>query len=134
MSSLRRVLTALVVLPVWIVMILTGGQWCLMPGTATAHAVVSSAAMVGHAALGHSMEHASAAASEDHHASGSSQSGQPTHGPRGCESQAACSVAIAPAPLEVIGSGPHVVVELPRLHVDRFASPVAAPELPPPRA
>lgn len=134
MSSLRRVLTGIVVLPVWIVMILTGGQWCLMPGTATAHAVVSSAATVGHAALGHSMEHASAAASEDHHASGSSQSGQPAHGPRGCESQAACSVAIAPAPQDVIGSESQVVVQPPRLHVDRLASLVAAPELPPPRA
>lgn len=134
MSPFRRVLTSIVVLPVWIVMILTGGQWCLMPGTATAHAVVSSAAMVGHAAGAHSMEHASATASEDHHASGSSQSGTPTHGPRGCASQAACSVAIAPAPRIVIGSESQVAVQPPRLHVDRLASLVAAPELPPPRA
>lgn len=134
MSLLRRWLTGIVVLPVWIVMILTGGQWCLMPGSATAHAVVSSASTVGHAALGHSMEHASTAASDDHHAPGSSRSGPPTHGPRGCESQAACSVAIAPAPLVVISAVSQVVVQPPRLPVDRLASLVAAPELPPPRA
>lgn len=134
MSPVRRWLAAIVVLPVWIVMILTGGQWCLMPGTATAHAVVSSAATVGHAAGAHAMEHARAAASEEHHPSGPSQSGEPTHGPRGCESQAACSVAIAPAPLVVIGAEAQVAAQPPRLHVVRLASLVAAPELPPPRA
>lgn len=134
MSPVRRWLAAIVVLPVWIVMILTGGQWCLMPGTATAHAVVSSAATVGHAAGAHAMEHAPAAASEEHHPSGPSQSGEPTHGPRGCESQAACSVAIAPAPLVVIGAEAQVAAQPPRLHVVRLASLVAAPELPPPRA
>ena len=46
MSSVRRALTLAVALPLWIVMILTGGQWCLMPGSASAHPVVSSAARV----------------------------------------------------------------------------------------
>ena len=136
MTLLRRSLAAIVVLPVWIVMILTGGQWCLMPGSATAHPVAgheggaSASRAQAHHAMAHSQALAEQSTSEDH----PSHSTRQEHGPRGCESQTACSVAIAPAPQFASLPAHQRAARASRLHVDRLASLVLAPELPPPRA
>lgn len=141
----RRLRIAIVALPVWIVMILTGGQWCLMPGSAPAHPVVSSASMVGHAAqvgphagrhvaahgVAHRVTHDGAA--DDAAASASTQP-DADHSPRSCESQTACSVAFAPAPIAANEAVTVARAEQSRREADRLASRSLTPELPPPRA
>ncbi|HEX4935134.1 MAG TPA: hypothetical protein VFV33_18245 [Gemmatimonadaceae bacterium] len=166
-TPLRRRVTGLAVFPLWIIMVLTGGQWCLMPGSASAHPVVSSAPMVGHAAMTEGVRgaHSQDAHAQDAHARGTghhavrdaatdaavaapgatvhdattlgaTMPSRPAseHGPRDCESQAACSVAIAPAPV-LAGAPPTDAPPHPRrLRVDRLLSRTQSPELPPPRA
>ncbi|MFP5354962.1 MAG: hypothetical protein ACLGIK_07360 [Gemmatimonadota bacterium] len=129
MSSVRRALTLALALPLWIVMILTGGQWCLMPGSASAHSVVASAAGVGHASAPEvrAATHAVAAAPHlppAHHG----DSGRP------CESQTACSVAVAPATLQLTEAAALAPWQPAGPPPTRPASLVLAPELPPPRA
>jgi hypothetical protein len=160
MSPTRRIRTFALALPVWIVMILTGGEWCLMPGSATAHPMVSSAAGAGHAAgeghegVGHA---ASGHAASEHAASGHATSGHATseHAPietpapdrpsapdgpahhgegGGCESQAACSIAITPAAVQAARTSDRPVVRPTIDSSERPPSLVLAPELPPPRA
>ncbi len=131
-SPFLRLRTLVVALPLWIVMILTGGQWCLMPEGGAPHPVVSSAAGMGHAsAAGHDERGTHAPAGEH------SQHSQ--HGPSGgdgasCESQAPCSVAIVAtaAPL-VDATVPHPAAPLPWAPGQPH-SLALAPELPPPRA
>ncbi len=144
MTFLRRTRTALVVLPVWIVMILTGGQWCLMAGSATAHPVVSSAPVGGHAASSHaasahdrSVAHGEQGEPVAHGEHGEHDASQPKsqeHGSGGCESQAACSVAIAPAPRLASVPERQRPVRPARQPGAQLASLSLAPELPPPRA
>lgn len=144
MTFLRRTRTALVVLPVWIVMILTGGQWCLMAGSATAHPVVSSAPVGGHAASSHaasahdrSVAHGEQGEPVAHGEHGEHDASQPKsqeHGSGGCESQAACSVAIDAAPRVASVPERQRPVRPARQPGAQLASLSLAPELPPPRA
>jgi len=163
-------------------MILTGGEWCLMPGSAAAHPMVSSAAGAGHAAGGgHAAGERSAVVASGHDphdvhgarvahhpdgapspgapsqgdpAHGDPGHGDPAHGDRapvpdrtsppgapthhadggGCESQAACSIAITPASWQVVRGGEGPLVRPTIDSSERPASLVLAPELPPPRA
>jgi hypothetical protein len=147
MTPVRRLRTLALALPVWIVMILTGGEWCLMPGSATAHPMVSSAAGAGHSAGGqHDTRLHDVGAPDESHAGaldgratapdGTMPPGAPAHhgDGGGCESQAACSVAITPASWHVArGSGLPIVA--PTIESsERPATLVYAPEIPPPRA
>lgn len=141
MTFLRRARTALVVLPVWIVMILTGGQWCLMAGSATAHPVVSSAPAAGHAASSHSasahdrsVAQGEPVAHGEHGEHDASQPKSQEHGSGGCESQAACSVAIDAAPRVASVPERQRPVRPARQPGAQLASLSLAPELPPPRA
>lgn len=150
MRIFRRALTLAVALPLWIVMILTGGQWCLMPGSASAHPVVSSAARVGHAAAPdahavhagvtrsapHAPSHARQALAAAHDGSADSHLPPAHHGDSGrpCESQTACSVAIAPATLQLADAAALAPWQPAGPPPTRPASLVLAPELPPPRA
>lgn len=156
---LRRSLTLAAALPLWIVMVLAGGQWCLMPGSAAAHSVVSGAMRVGqaaapglpevpeapgtpgtparsgahgtHAAHRPAPEDASSAAA---HLSGHSPTSHHGEGERSCASQAACSMALAPAELQLAGTGAPGSWRVPATPRERPASLTLAPELPPPRA
>lgn len=137
-------------LPLWIVMVLTGGQWCLMPGSAAAHPVVSGASRVGHAAepgahvrsAAHGTravhqaapEEAAYAAAAAAHASGHSRTSHHGEGERSCASQAACGVALAPAELQLAGTSAPGSWRVPAIPRERPASLTLAPELPPPRA
>lgn len=154
----RRLRTFAVAVPLWIVMVLTGGQWCLMPDSGGAHPVVSSAAGVGHGVLG---EHAAAHAPDVGARAGVSQhvaphapdgsgpgarheghAGSPGHaaspvgggGGAACESQAACSVAIIPGELQLTANAAPAVPRAVAPVRARPRSIAAAPELPPPRA
>jgi hypothetical protein len=140
MSPTRRIRTFALALPVWIVMILTGGEWCLMPGSATAHPMVSSAAGAGHAAgeghegVGHAARgHAPIETPAPDRPSG--PDGPAHHGEGGgCESQAACSIAITPAAVQAARTSDRPVVRPTIDSSERPPSLVLAPELPPPRA
>lgn len=147
MRLLRRSLTVAVALPLWIVMILTGGQWCLMPGNASAHPVVSSAVRLGHAAVegAHAAERGAhaPAASHDHGAAAATHGGKGgdgshlshhQQGGRACESQTACSVVIAPAALQLTEGGTPAPWQPAASPGTPPASRSLAPELPPPRA
>jgi hypothetical protein len=136
-------------------MILTGGEWCLMPGSATAHPMVSSAAGAAHAVpdarvepgahapqaqdiqhTGHTRHGPHAPSTEGARESAPGAPSAPAHHTdgAGCESQAACSIAIPPATRLIArgGSPPHV---LPTIESSaRPRSHGVAPELPPPRA
>jgi hypothetical protein len=138
-------LTAGIALPIWIVMILTGGQWCLMPGAVSAHVVVSSAGGAGHAERDAHAAHSTALSPSQHagdvahdRAQGDSHHHAPAeqqdHASRGCESQAACSVAIAPAEVPVATASVASRGEPTVLRPEHPASRSLAPELPPPRA
>ncbi len=148
MRIARRVLTVTVAFPLWIVMILIGGQWCLMPGSASAHPVVSSA-IGGHAmamlelhddqqemGAGMSHEQTPLATGASHRSGDDAAPANPGNGDRGqaCASQAACSVAIAPAALQLTASGGFPHWRHQTLTRERPASHAPAPELPPPRA
>jgi hypothetical protein len=142
----RPLRTLVVAVPLWIVMILTGGQWCLMP-QGVAHPVVSSASGVGHAgdgghvATGGHAVHAAAVQPVAHDAHGAGDARSPGSSHRqhesngaSCESQAPCSVAIAAASLQLAESpAPHHAKSLTRVTA-RPHSLALAPELPPPRA
>lgn len=147
MPILRRALALTVALPLWIVMILTAGQWCVMPVGAAAHPVVSSATGMRHAVAlparvgePHALPHAP---SQAHSASATARDGStdphalPAHhgdGGRPCESQTACSVAIAPAELQLTEEAPPAPWQPAGPPSTRPASLALAPELPPPRA
>lgn len=143
MRILRRALALSVVLPLWIVTILTAGQWCLMPVDAAAHLAVSSAAGMGHAVAPpahpggpHAPSHAHTVGAAARDGSADLHSLPAHHGESGraCESQAACSVAIAPAALQLTGEAEPAPWRPAGPPSTRPASLALAPELPPPRA
>lgn len=137
-SPQHRLRTLAVALPLWIVMILTGGQWCLMPEGGAPHPVVSSAAGMGHAGEAVLGAHGTHAMAEPH-SRHSQHSQHSQHGRSGgdgasCESQAPCSVAIAAVAAPLVGAPvPHRTAPRPWLPGEP-PSFALAPELPPPRA
>lgn len=136
MTNRRRLSVLALALPTWIVMILAGGEGCLMPGSVSArlvaergrHDVVPSAQ---HTHAGHTTAPAAAATHDASHPvrNRSHHSGDA----RTCTAPAACSVAVAPVRWTFID--PPVLPARPQfVSADRPASVAVAPELPPPRA
>jgi len=161
MRVIPRWFTAALALPIWVVTILTSGQWCLMSGSANAHVVVSSAGGAGHAA--HARQQAGAAVAHvAHGAHGghapamdpearhvevgavvvtSTQHDPSTHAPAShgdaglaCESQAACSVPMLAAAHDDAATPNRALAALAAWSRGEPDSRTAAPELPPPRA
>ncbi len=139
MTRRRRFAVLALALPAWIVMILGGGEWCLMPGSASARQVsergahaAQAVAAVEHDAHSAHRGHQAARAGDDvsrHDVPASHHSGDA----RTCASPAACSVAVAPARWTLVARAPLPLRPLVG-SVDRPTSIVLAPELPPPRA
>lgn len=150
---MRRVATAALSLPMWIVMILTGGEWCLMPGAHVALEGPTATVTRAHAMPADIGEHAAhlanageadaargGAAAPHHGAHGDATTapvgGSTHHGADGgaCGSRAMCGVAVAPTARLLVARASRPPMRPVIVAVDRPASVTFAPEIPPPRA
>lgn len=155
MWTRRRLSVLALALPAWIVMILAGGEWCLMPGSARARVDADhGSASATTAALGARNARSARNSHGAHGAHGAhavqlAESGPGEHAghtpipaqhdshhsgeSRTCSSAAACSVAVATARWTQLEARVHAARPL-LVRADRLTSIALAPELPPPRA
>ena len=142
MGTSQRLRALVLVLPTWISMILTGGQWCLIASSGALHPTSASRSATG---LGTHAGHAGHAvhASERQGAVPPSFAvadrplpASPNHGGEGrsCEMQAACTAAIAPVTLQLTEVSPLRPQRPLGIRVSHPTSRSLVPELPPPRA
>ncbi len=154
MSTRRRFVVMAFAFPAWIVMILAGGEWCLMPGGASARVVAqhegTSTTIVSHAERSaHGGAHGRTVQLTDAERVFHAQHPTDRHAPaphapiqhqshhtgdsNACTSPSACTVAVATPGWSLSAGRAHADRPL-IVRADRPASIALSPELPPPRA